>query len=266
MKRGLTAVFVLVLVSCGGQSPPNQHPTVELAASTREGMAPLEVTFTATATDPNGHALTYFWNFGEGGDVRGGSTMTHTYYYPGSYTAQVGVTNGRGGNAEAEVTITVLPAEEPLMPPLPPVEPPDEDSPPGEVPAPGQPGPVDPSPGDPPSGGELPPGEPGEGESPPGQPTPVDPIPPPGQPDPIDPPVEPGPPPIEPPPSTSCVNINTASFEELRRIIHIDEVRANEIIRLRRPRPFASVEELTRVPGIGPVRLEEILEQGLACV
>jgi endonuclease YncB( thermonuclease family) len=61
----------------------------------------------------------------------------------------------------------------------------------------------------------------------------------------------------------SRVNINTASVEELKRIIHIDEIRAAEIIRLR---PFRSADEIDRVTGIGEVRLREIKEQGIAYV
>ena len=60
-----------------------------------------------------------------------------------------------------------------------------------------------------------------------------------------------------------CVDINTASVEELRQIIHIDEVRAPMIVALR---PFTSVQQLTRVSGIGPARIRDIIEQGLACV
>ena len=60
-----------------------------------------------------------------------------------------------------------------------------------------------------------------------------------------------------------CVNINTASLNDLQRIIHIGPERATEIIRLR---PFHSVEDLARVNGIGPARLADIKAQGLACV
>ena len=70
-------------------------------------------------------------------------------------------------------------------------------------------------------------------------------------------------PPAPAPPRQDCVDINTAPKEELRRIIHIDEVRADELIRRR---PFRSVDQLTRIPGIGPARLRDIKEQGLACV
>ena len=47
------------------------------------------------------------------------------------------------------------------------------------------------------------------------------------------------------------------------RIIHIGEVRVDDLIRLR---PFSSVDDLTRIDGIGPGRLSDIKEQGLACV
>lgn len=60
-----------------------------------------------------------------------------------------------------------------------------------------------------------------------------------------------------------CVNINTASYEELQRIIHIGPARARVIINMR---PFSSVASLTRVSGIGASRIRDIQNQGLACV
>lgn len=65
------------------------------------------------------------------------------------------------------------------------------------------------------------------------------------------------------PTSGGCVNINTASHEDLQQIIHIGPERATEIIQLR---PFASVDGLDEVSGIGPSRLQDIKNQGLACV
>jgi competence protein ComEC len=59
------------------------------------------------------------------------------------------------------------------------------------------------------------------------------------------------------------VNINTAGVEELQQIIHIGPERAEEIIRLR---PFHSLNDLRRVRGIGPSRLRDIKEQGIAYV
>lgn len=73
--------------------------------------------------------------------------------------------------------------------------------------------------------------------------------------------------PVPPPAVSRCdpgqVDINSAPKEELKRIIHIDEQRADELIRLR---PFRSVDSLDRITGIGPTRLREIKEQGIACV
>ncbi len=59
------------------------------------------------------------------------------------------------------------------------------------------------------------------------------------------------------------VDLNTASLEELQRIIHMGPVRAQEIIA---GRPWHSVDELLGIDGIGQVRLAEIKKQGLAYV
>jgi beta-lactamase superfamily II metal-dependent hydrolase len=68
-------------------------------------------------------------------------------------------------------------------------------------------------------------------------------------------------------PRILCININTAGLADLQRIVHIDLVRAREII-LRRTneRLFLSVAALVRVRTIRPVQLRDILEQGSACV
>jgi competence ComEA-like helix-hairpin-helix protein len=68
---------------------------------------------------------------------------------------------------------------------------------------------------------------------------------------------------IAAPAAAECVNINTASLEELQRIIHIGPDRATEIIQLR---PFSSVDSLERVTGIGPSRLSDIKREGIAAV
>ena len=59
------------------------------------------------------------------------------------------------------------------------------------------------------------------------------------------------------------IDINAASLEDLVKIIHIGEVRARELISLR---PFSSLDDLTRISGIGKARVEYIKEQGLAWV
>ena len=60
-----------------------------------------------------------------------------------------------------------------------------------------------------------------------------------------------------------CIDLNSASLEELQEIVHIGASRAEQIVDLR---PFGSLDELTQVNGISENRLDDIKEQGLACV
>ena len=73
--------------------------------------------------------------------------------------------------------------------------------------------------------------------------------------------------PLPPPPNTGCsegqVDVNSASLEELELIIQIGPVRAAEMVQLR---PFSSLDDLTRINGIGPIHLAAIKAQGVACV
>jgi PKD repeat protein len=100
-KTGTATVAVTV-----GNPRGNQAPTVQIAANPRRGTAPLKVTFTAAANDPDGDPMLYEWDFGDGGKA-GGQKVTHTYAKPGTYTAKVMVDDLKGGKATAEVAITV---------------------------------------------------------------------------------------------------------------------------------------------------------------
>jgi len=59
------------------------------------------------------------------------------------------------------------------------------------------------------------------------------------------------------------VNINSASLEKLKTLTGIGEVKAQAIIDAR---PFASLDDLLNVKGIGEKTLAKIKEQGIACV
>ncbi|HLR43427.1 MAG TPA: MBL fold metallo-hydrolase [Pseudogracilibacillus sp.] len=61
----------------------------------------------------------------------------------------------------------------------------------------------------------------------------------------------------------NCVDINSASFDEVQKIIHIGEARAELLIEAR---PYNSVDDLTRINGIGPARIDDIKAEGIACV
>lgn len=64
--------------------------------------------------------------------------------------------------------------------------------------------------------------------------------------------------------SPSPVDVNRAGLDELVRLPRIGPVTAERILAARRERPFSSVEDLSRVPGIGPATVEAL--RGLVTV
>ena len=90
--------------------PDNRPPTAEPFVSPRTGPAPLYAHFEARASDPDGDALTYLWDFGQGDGPSDQSTSSHahvTYADPGRYTATLTVSDGKGGTYEEEFEIAV---------------------------------------------------------------------------------------------------------------------------------------------------------------
>jgi cytochrome c len=85
----------------------NRGPSVTLAATPTSGKSPLIVSFTAAGSDPDGDALTYVYDFGDGSKTVTGRTATHKYSKAGVYTAKVTATDTGGATATAEVQITV---------------------------------------------------------------------------------------------------------------------------------------------------------------
>ncbi|MCP3027241.1 MBL fold metallo-hydrolase [Halobacillus sp. A5] len=63
-------------------------------------------------------------------------------------------------------------------------------------------------------------------------------------------------------PAGDCVDINSASVEEVQEITQIGPARAEDLVELR---PYDSVDDLTKIDGIGPARIDEIKAQGIAC-
>jgi glucose/arabinose dehydrogenase/chitodextrinase len=87
----------------------------DAAASAAASTAPLAVDFDARASsDPDGDALTYSWDFGDG-QAGTGAQAQHVYALAGEYTAKLTVSDGLGGSAVT--TVTASPTNAPAPPP-----------------------------------------------------------------------------------------------------------------------------------------------------
>lgn len=125
MRRAVWSVLVgscvvALAAACAPPSgdPPNSTPTAVATFTPETGTAPLEVEFASGGSfDPDGEIVSYTWEFGDGTERAHGPVVTHTYVYPGTYTATLSVTDDSGAEAWMDIQIPVLP--EPPPPPLP---------------------------------------------------------------------------------------------------------------------------------------------------
>jgi PKD repeat protein len=76
----------------------NGAPTARLTSSAIAGALPLTVRFDASgSSDPEGRALTYLWNFGDGTTAEtAGPRTSHVYRRAGNFVATVAVRDDRG--------------------------------------------------------------------------------------------------------------------------------------------------------------------------
>ncbi len=85
----------------------NRAPTARASANKTSGQAPLAVTFSsAGSSDPEGQALTYSWNFGDG-TTSTAANPSKTYTANGTYTVTLTARDPAGATGTANVTITV---------------------------------------------------------------------------------------------------------------------------------------------------------------
>ncbi|NOY44642.1 MAG: PKD domain-containing protein [Deltaproteobacteria bacterium] len=98
---GLTATASVTVVV---QDRPPSIASVRVEPGS--GIAPLDVTATAAATD-DGEVAGYAWYL-DGEALGTGPTLTHTFDTPGTYTLKVTVTDDAGQTSSDEVTVYVL--------------------------------------------------------------------------------------------------------------------------------------------------------------
>lgn len=94
----------------------NKLPVIASAPSATPNPATTSqtVAFKVVATDSDGDALKYSWDFGDG-TLSSGASSSHAYSVPGIYEASVSISDGRGGKATAQISVVVK------APPQPPV-------------------------------------------------------------------------------------------------------------------------------------------------
>jgi endonuclease/exonuclease/phosphatase family metal-dependent hydrolase len=102
---------VILASTLGAGSPPppptpNQPPQLSISASPTSGTSPLFVSFSSSASDPDGFIASYFWNFGDN-STSSSANPTHTYSSAGSFLAYLTVTDNSGAATTKNVTINV---------------------------------------------------------------------------------------------------------------------------------------------------------------
>jgi len=103
------ATFDNYKVTFTGNVTPNQPPTVSVIADPTTGILPLTVTFTATGNDPEGTAMTYSWNFGDGAGTSSLQNPVYDYTTEGTFTATCTVTDSGSPQATGTDTVVITP-------------------------------------------------------------------------------------------------------------------------------------------------------------
>ena len=107
---GVPQGFLLTDSQAPVSPPVNEDlpPEAVAGADVIRGRAPLTVAFSAAgSTDPEGSALTFEWDFGDGSAVSAEENPVHVYTDPGTYLVFLKVTDIEGLSDTAQLEITV---------------------------------------------------------------------------------------------------------------------------------------------------------------
>lgn len=87
-------------------STANQAPSAFAAANKTYGPSPLAVAFTSSgSSDPEGDALSFAWNFGDGSPISDAANPNHTFTADGAYTVTLTVTDTFNNTATKTLTV-----------------------------------------------------------------------------------------------------------------------------------------------------------------
>ncbi|HON08328.1 MAG TPA: PKD domain-containing protein, partial [Verrucomicrobiota bacterium] len=91
-----------------GPFPSNQAPQAYIRASTNIVSVNQAITFTATATDPDGDTLAYFWDFGDGTySTESVPSVVKTFSPAGKYRVSCTISDLKGGIAHETTVVQV---------------------------------------------------------------------------------------------------------------------------------------------------------------
>ncbi len=91
-----------------GTFPANLPPVCVVNAGSLTASVGQSVSFTATATDPNGDTLAYFWDFDDDDySIDNSAVATHSFTAAGEYTVQCAVSDMKGGVGRDSIIIRV---------------------------------------------------------------------------------------------------------------------------------------------------------------
>jgi hypothetical protein len=108
--KGNTYPESLDIVVRTGNQIGNLPPIAHVRASALNVSIGQSVTFTASATDPNGDPLAYYWEFSDSSDnysTDNSPTQTRSFSSAGEYAARCVVSDMRGGTAQQTLILRV---------------------------------------------------------------------------------------------------------------------------------------------------------------
>lgn len=113
---GVAALVAMGTLGCGGggggqgatTSPSNSAPSGNFTVSPTAPalLGATSVTFVASAADPDGDAITYQWDFGDG-TSQGGQSVSHVFMREGALNVVLTMRDAKGAQTTASNTVTV---------------------------------------------------------------------------------------------------------------------------------------------------------------